>query len=98
MLHPIRHCEGKALLPRTPSAGSCAFSVHQTDLALCECVLVRMQNWDGSGGNGAAVRHYEATGKQYPLAVKLGTITPRSADVFSYAEDDMVTDPELVRT
>ena len=57
-----------------------------------------MQNWDGSGGNGAAVRHYEATGKQYPLAVKLGTITPRSADVFSYAEDDMVTDPELVRT
>ena len=55
-----------------------------------------MQNWDGSGGNGAAVRHFEATGKKYPLAVKLGTITPHGADVFSYAEDEMVTDPKLV--
>jgi len=55
-----------------------------------------VQNWDGTGGNGAAVRHFEATGKKYPLAVKLGTITPHSADVFSYAEDDMVTDPDLV--
>lgn len=55
------------------------------------------RNWDGSGGNGAAIRHFEQTGKKYPLAVKLGTITPRGADVFSYAEDenDMVTDPYL---
>ncbi|KAK9833553.1 hypothetical protein WJX81_005633 [Elliptochloris bilobata] len=55
------------------------------------------QNWDGSGGNGAAMRHYEATGRRYPLAVKLGTITPHSADVYSYApdEDDMVLDPGL---
>lgn len=43
------------------------------------------QNWDGSGGNGAALRHYEATGRKYPLCVKLGTITPHGADVFSYA-------------
>uniref|UniRef100_A0A061RBY0 Ubiquitin carboxyl-terminal hydrolase n=1 Tax=Tetraselmis sp. GSL018 TaxID=582737 RepID=A0A061RBY0_9CHLO len=55
------------------------------------------RNWDGSGGNGAALRHYEATGKKYPLAVKLGTITPHGADVFSYApdEDEMVVDPHL---
>lgn len=55
------------------------------------------RNWDGSGGNGAAIRHFEQTGKKYPLAVKLGTITPRGADVFSYAEDenDMVIDPYL---
>lgn len=56
--------------------------------------------WDGSGGNGAALRHYEAMkaqGKKYPLVVKLGTITPAGADVYSYAsdEDDMVLDPEL---
>jgi len=56
--------------------------------------------WDGSGGNGAAMRHYEAmrkAGKEYPLVVKLGTITPAGADVYSYAadEDDMVLDPEL---
>jgi len=55
------------------------------------------QNWDGSGGNGAALRHYETTGCKYPLVVKLGTITPHGADVYSYAsdEDDMVTDPYL---
>lgn len=45
------------------------------------------------------MRHYEATGRRYPLAVKLGTITPHSADVYSYAadEDDMVLDPNLAR-
>ena len=33
---------------------------------------------------------------EYPLAVKLGTITPDGrADVFSYAEDEMVEDPLL---
>lgn len=50
------------------------------------------QHWDGTGGNGSALRHYEATGRKYPLVVKLGTITPNGADVYSYAddEDDMV--------
>ena len=45
------------------------------------------------------MRHFEATGSKYPLVVKLGTITPSGADVFSYApdENDMVTDPKLVR-
>lgn len=33
--------------------------------------------FDGSGGNGHAVEHYRDTG--YPLAVKLGTITPDGA-------------------
>ena len=58
------------------------------------------RHWDGSGGNGAALRHYEEMkkrGKEFPLVVKLGTITPTGADVYSYApdEDDMVTDPLL---
>eukprot|EP01026_Neomeris_dumetosa_P037322 TRINITY_DN3020_c0_g1_i1.p1 TRINITY_DN3020_c0_g1~~TRINITY_DN3020_c0_g1_i1.p1 ORF type:complete len:892 (-),score=138.68 TRINITY_DN3020_c0_g1_i1:1653-3944(-) len=55
------------------------------------------QLWDGSGGNGAALQHFEETGRKYPLVVKLGTITPHGADVFSYAkdEDDMVLDPKL---
>ncbi|GIL53163.1 hypothetical protein Vafri_8845 [Volvox africanus] len=57
------------------------------------------KNWDGSGGNGAALRHFESTGRRYPLVVKLGTITPHSADVYSYDpdEDDMVTDPHLAQ-
>ena len=58
------------------------------------------RNWDGSGGTGAALTHFEATGKKYPLCVKLGTITAKGdADVFSYAEDecDMVSDPHLAK-
>ncbi|GAB0494854.1 hypothetical protein MMPV_006150 [Pyropia vietnamensis] len=55
------------------------------------------RNWDGSGGTGAALKHFEETGSKYPLVVKLGTITPHGADVYSYApdEDDMVTDAKL---
>lgn len=43
------------------------------------------------------MKHYEQTGNKYPLVVKLGTITPHSADVYSYApdENDMVIDPLL---
>lgn len=59
--------------------------------------LTSRKNWDGSGGTNGALNHFEATGKQYPLVVKLGTITPAGADVYSYApdEDQMVTDPKL---
>lgn len=56
------------------------------------------RNWDGSGGTGAALTHFEKTGRKYPLAVKLGTITPDGkADVFSYdpSENCMVEDPYL---
>ena len=52
-----------------------------------------MLNCSGSGGNNHAVEHYNLT--KYPLAVKLGTITPDGADVYSYQEDDMVEDPNL---
>ncbi|OWZ19888.1 Ubiquitin carboxyl-terminal hydrolase [Phytophthora megakarya] len=50
------------------------------------------QNWDGSGGCGAALTHFNETGGIYPLSVKLGTITAEGGDVYSYApdEDDMV--------
>jgi ubiquitin carboxyl-terminal hydrolase 5/13 len=54
-------------------------------------------NWDGTGGTGAALKHYKETGSKYPLVVKLGTITPHTADVYSYAadEDNLVIDPLL---
>ncbi|XP_053658453.1 ubiquitin carboxyl-terminal hydrolase 5 [Anopheles marshallii] len=52
--------------------------------------------FDGSGGNDHAVNHYKET--NYPLAVKLGTITTDGkGDVYSYSEDDMVEDPNLVK-
>lgn len=46
---------------------------------------------------GAALEHFHETGDKYPLVVKLGTITPHGADVFSYAadENDLVLDPHL---
>lgn len=40
-------------------------------------VLCGRRYFDGSGGNNHALLHYQETG--YPLAVKLGTITPDGA-------------------
>ncbi|KAJ0066364.1 hypothetical protein NL108_011163, partial [Boleophthalmus pectinirostris] len=56
-------------------------------------VLCGRRYFDGSGGNNHALLHFKETG--YPLAVKLGTITPDGADVYSYDEDDMVLDSKL---
>jgi ubiquitin carboxyl-terminal hydrolase 5/13 len=55
------------------------------------------KQWDGSGGSGAALQHYIDTGRKYPLCVKLGSITPHGADVWSYAEDEdaLVLDSKL---
>lgn len=58
-------------------------------------ILCGRKFFDGSGGNDHAVKHYAECG--YPLAVKLGTITSEGkGDVYSYAEDDMVEDPNLI--
>ncbi|KAG7457683.1 hypothetical protein MATL_G00229800 [Megalops atlanticus] len=56
-------------------------------------VLCGRRYFDGSGGNNHALQHFQQAG--YPLAVKLGTITPDGADVYSYDEDDMVLDSKL---
>ncbi|CAF3373949.1 unnamed protein product [Rotaria sp. Silwood1] len=56
-------------------------------------ILCGRKFFDGTGGNNHAVEHYYKT--KYPLAVKLGTITSKGADVYSYDEDDMVEDPNL---
>uniref|UniRef100_A0A6P7GSY8 Ubiquitin carboxyl-terminal hydrolase n=1 Tax=Diabrotica virgifera virgifera TaxID=50390 RepID=A0A6P7GSY8_DIAVI len=59
-------------------------------------ILCGRKFYDGTGGNNHAVEHYSLT--NYPLAVKLGTITKDGkADVFSYSEDDMVEDPNLIQ-
>jgi ubiquitin carboxyl-terminal hydrolase 5/13 len=56
-------------------------------------ILCGRSNWDGSGGNGHALAHFQNTG--FPLCVKLGTISSdtNSIDIYSYDEDDMVLDP-----
>ncbi|XP_060519311.1 ubiquitin carboxyl-terminal hydrolase 5 [Cylas formicarius] len=59
-------------------------------------ILCGRKFFDGSGGNNHAIERYTVT--NFPLAVKLGTITKDGkADVFSYAEDDMVEDPYLIQ-
>lgn len=45
-------------------------------------ILCGRRYFDGSGGNNHAVEHYRETG--YPLAVKLGTITPDGAGWYSH--------------
>lgn len=58
-------------------------------------ILCGRKFYDGTGGNGHAAEHYQITG--YPLAVKLGTITKEGkGDVYSYDEDDMVENPNLI--
>jgi ubiquitin carboxyl-terminal hydrolase 5/13 len=59
------------------------------------------RQYDGSGGSNGALDHYKVTQRThspgFPLVVKLGTITPHGADVYSYAadEDNEVRDPKL---
>jgi len=58
------------------------------------------RQWDGTGGSNGALDHFEeerAKGNFYPLVVKLGTITPQGADVYSYSpdENDLVKDSLL---
>lgn len=57
-------------------------------------VLCGRKNYDGTGGRGHALEHYQK--HNYPLAVKLGTITGEGqADVWSYVDDNLVIDPLL---
>ena len=51
----------------------------------------------GRRRRGHALQHFNDTGGIYPLCVKLGTVTPKGGDVYSYApsENDMVEDPNL---
>ena len=60
------------------------------------------RQYDGSGGTNGALNHYQETRNTsppdgFPLVVKLGTITPHGADVYSYHpdEDDLVIDPKV---
>ncbi|KAG8136194.1 hypothetical protein E2320_009182 [Naja naja] len=60
--------------------------------------LVQMDNGvriPPSGGNGHALEHFKEMG--YPLAVKLGTITPDGADVYSFEEEEAVLDPHIAK-
>ena len=87
-------------IPQDPSLWKCEKSGDTNNLWLnlsTGYIGGGRKNWDGSGGSGAALEHYNETGCKYPLCVKLGTITSRGGDVWSYApdEDTLVIDPHL---
>lgn len=52
------------------------------------------KNFDGTGGNGHALIHYQSC--HHPLVCKMGTITPEgTASIHCYACDDEILDPDL---
>jgi ubiquitin carboxyl-terminal hydrolase 5/13 len=52
------------------------------------------KNWDGTGGNGHGISHFEKSG--HPLVVKLGTITAEGeASLYCYACNNDVKDEFL---
>uniref|UniRef100_A0A8C4QUX2 ubiquitinyl hydrolase 1 n=1 Tax=Eptatretus burgeri TaxID=7764 RepID=A0A8C4QUX2_EPTBU len=48
---------------------------------------------DGTEGNGHALLHFVETG--HSLAVRMASISPDGADVFSFEKDEIVIDPKL---
>ncbi|XP_067897573.1 ubiquitin carboxyl-terminal hydrolase 13 isoform X1 [Heterodontus francisci] len=79
-----------------PSGWKCAWCDLRENLWLnLTDGLILCGKWffDGSGGNGHALEHYRET--HYPLAVKLGTITPDGADIYSFDEEEAVLDANI---
>ncbi|KAJ7540223.1 hypothetical protein O6H91_10G005900 [Diphasiastrum complanatum] len=96
--HSLPQLDNGVLVP--PSGWKCSKCEKTENLWLNltdGVILCGRRNWDGTGGNNHAVEHFNAT--NYPLAVKLGTITSdlENADVYSYPEDETVEDPFLAQ-
>nr|CCA21701.1 ubiquitin carboxylterminal hydrolase putative [Albugo laibachii Nc14]CCA21876.1 ubiquitin carboxylterminal hydrolase putative [Albugo laibachii Nc14] len=98
-LKETKYADNLVQLPNPPklSANSQTWKCQADDCDMRENLWLNLsdgfigcgrKNWDGSGGCGGALKHYEQTGKKYPLAVKLGTITAKEGDVFSYPPDE----------
>ncbi|XP_026191912.1 ubiquitin carboxyl-terminal hydrolase 5 [Cyclospora cayetanensis] len=108
-IFPSKYAEDLPVVPNppriSPANWKCADCGASTNLWLnlsdgfigCGRKLYGAGGGCADGREGAAIRHYKETGSIYPLIVKLGTISPDSADVFSYApdEDSTVIDPKL---
>ncbi|KAG1940958.1 ubiquitin carboxyl-terminal hydrolase 13 isoform X1 [Pimephales promelas] len=90
----LRQQENGVRIP--PSGWKCAKCEMRENLWLNltdGSVLCGKWFFDGSGGNGHALDHYKET--NFPLAVKLNTITPDGADVYSFDEEEAVLDPHI---
>uniref|UniRef100_A0A8C1CEW2 Ubiquitin carboxyl-terminal hydrolase n=1 Tax=Cyprinus carpio carpio TaxID=630221 RepID=A0A8C1CEW2_CYPCA len=90
----LRQQENGVRIP--PSGWKCAKCEMRENLWLNltdGSVLCGKWFFDGSGGNGHALEHYKET--NFPLAVKLDTITPDGADIYSFDEEEAVLDPHI---
>ncbi|XP_056270598.1 ubiquitin carboxyl-terminal hydrolase 13 isoform X3 [Pseudoliparis swirei] len=90
----LRQLDNGVRIP--PSGWKCQKCVMRENLWLNltdGAVLCGKWFFDGSGGNGHALDHYKET--KYPLAVKIETITPDGADVYSFEEEEAVLDPHI---
>ncbi|XP_067851407.1 ubiquitin carboxyl-terminal hydrolase 13 [Heptranchias perlo] len=90
----LRQLDNGVRIP--PSGWKCAWCDLRENLWLNltdGSILCGKWFFDGSGGNGHALEHYRET--NYPLAVKLGTITPDGADVYSFDEEEAVLDANI---
>lgn len=89
-LEPIPRADGKV-------ADHCNDCDLKTNLWLCmTCgnLGCGRKQYDGSGGNGHGIAHFEATG--HPVSCKIGTITPEgTADLYCYKCDEGVLDSNL---
>jgi ubiquitin carboxyl-terminal hydrolase 5/13 len=73
---------------------SCDLSTNLWLCLTCGSAGCGRKNWDGSGGNGHGIGHFEQTG--HPLVVKLGTITAEGdASLYCYACNNDVRDELL---
>ena len=75
----------------------CELNANLWKCLTCGALSCGRKQFDGSGGNGHALEHFQSTG--HSLAIKLGTIAVKAdgieADVYCYSCDDLVVDPEL---
>lgn len=74
--------------------GACDISSNLWLCMTCGSLGCARKNFDGSGGNGHAVAHFEQT--KHPLVCKIGTITPEgNADIYCYLCDEERVDDQL---
>jgi ubiquitin carboxyl-terminal hydrolase 5/13 len=76
------------------TCGQCELGENLWLCMTCGALGCGRRNYDGSGGNGHGVGHYEASG--HPVVCKMGTVSAEgTADLFCYRCDDAVKDSRL---
>lgn len=94
-LNLVQLADAPKLPPKSLShCGDCELSSNLWLCMTCGHLGCGRRNFDGSGGNGHGVSHFEQSG--HPLVCKMGTVTAEgTADLYCYACDDPTKDSKL---